>query len=216
MDGEKTFTIGTSTIPGGVILPAILPELIKRRPDFSIKLDISNSFETFQKVRDGEMEVGIIGTRYGSEEVEFRPFIQGDELVMIAPKDHPLANHERIALDNLSGQNFVSREQGSGTRTTYEEAFHRAGLSLNYPDGPGLNVVVEIGNTDGVIQAVEAGTGLAVVSRIAAEEAVCCGTIAVLNLPFEIQRNFYLIFPKGKELSPIAREVVSLLEELVK
>lgn len=185
---EKTFTIGTSTIPGEVILPHLMPKILKRMPDISLKLTMTNSRTTFESVRNGEIEIGIISTHYDSDEVEFQSVIQDDRLVLIAPKDDHLAKRSGLSVNDLRGQPFVNRELGSGTRATYERAFQEAGLKLE-----DLNTVAEISDTEGVIQAVQAGTGLAIVSEIAARTSDCCGDIVILDLPINMARNFYII-----------------------
>ncbi len=206
---KKTFTIGSSTIPGEVILPHVLPEILKRDSNFTFKIDVSNSHNTFEKVRRGEVEVGIIGTKYASDEVDFHPVIHGDRLVVIAPKDHPFGSKGHITLEELKRQPFINRESGSGTRTTYEQAFRNAGLA---PDE--LNVVAEISDTEGVIQAVAAGAGLAIVSEVAARQSECCGDLVILTLPIEIHRDFYVITNKTSA-SPFAKEVAQLLIDTI-
>ena len=44
-------------------------------------------------------------------------------LVIIASPDHPLAGKRRIPLKQLAGENFVIREEGSGTRAAMEHVF---------------------------------------------------------------------------------------------
>jgi len=208
---KKTFTIGTSTIPGEIILPHLMPAILKRSPDISLKLVVTNSLRTFESVRKGEFEVGIIGTRYESDEVEFQTVIQDDRLVVIAPKEDPLAQKKGLSIDDLRGQPFVNREAGSGTRATYEQAFKEAGLSLK-----DLNIVAELSDPAGVIQAVQAGTGLAVVSEVAARTSDCCGDIAILELPIQMARNFYIITRKTSTPSPLTQEVIGYLTEAIR
>lgn len=205
---KKTFTIGTSTIPGEIILPHLMPKILQRYPDISLKLVVTNSQTTFEHVRKGEIEVGIIGTRYESDEIEYQSVIQDDRLVLIAPKEDPLVGIAGLTIDDLRGRPFVNREPGSGTRATYEQAFQKAGLTLDE-----LNIVAEISDTEGVIQAVQAGTGIAVVSEVAARTSECCGDIVILDLPLDMSRNFYIITRKSSYLSPITREVTQYLIE---
>lgn len=208
---KQTFTIGTSTIPGEVILPHLMPKILKRNPDISLKLVVTNSRLTYESVRKGAIEVGIIGTRYDSDEIEYQTIIQDDRLVLIAPKEDALAKKDRLSIQDLRGQPFVNREAGSGTRATYELAFKEAGLSLD-----DFNVVAEISDTEGVIQAVQAGTGLAVVSEVAARTSDCCGDIAILDIPIQMVRNFYIIIRKMGSPSPLTQEIVGYLVEAIR
>ena len=64
---KNIFTIGTSTIPGEVILPHLMPKILRQNPDISLKLVVTNSWTTFENVRRGEIEVGIIDTHNDSD-----------------------------------------------------------------------------------------------------------------------------------------------------
>jgi len=115
MSIKRILTIGASTIPGEVILPHLMPKILQKNPDISLKLVITNSRATFDSVRNGEIEVGVIGTRFESSEVDFQTVIQDDRLVLIAPKGHPIVKKNPLSISDLSGQPFVNRESGSGT-----------------------------------------------------------------------------------------------------
>jgi DNA-binding transcriptional LysR family regulator len=207
---KNTFTIGSSTIPGGVIIPRIMPEWIKRYPNISLRVDVSDSLETYEKVKHGDYELGIIGAHYPDADIEYTSVIHADRLVLIANRNHPLAGKTDIRLEDLKGQPFIIREEGSGTRATYEKALKDAGVSLG-----DLNVVAEIGSTEGVIQAVEAGAGLSVVSEVAVREIANCGDVEVLDFPVHMTRDFYIITSNRKPLSKEGKEVLSLLEEMI-
>lgn len=208
---KNTFTIGASTIPGEVILPHLIPKILRQNPDISLKLEIRNSRTTFENVRKGEIEIGIIGTHYDSPEIEYQTVIDNDRLVLIAPKDDPLAQKDQLSIEDLRGKPFVNRETGSGTRATYEKAFQEAGLS---PED--LNIVVEISDTEGVIQAVQAGAGISVVSEVAARTSECCGDIVILDLPLNMTRNFYIITRKSPAPPPLTQEVVRMLIDAIR
>jgi DNA-binding transcriptional LysR family regulator len=74
--------------------------------------------------------------------------------------------------------------------------------------------VAEISDTEGVIQAVAAGAGLAIVSEVAARQSECCGDLVILTLPIEIHRDFYVI-TKKTSASPFAKEVAQLLIDTI-
>lgn len=210
---KRKFTIGTSEMATEYVLPRILPELIRQLPDLEIKVDVKDSLRVFEKVLRGDVEIGIIGLRSESEYVEFRPIVRGDRLVVIAAPDHPLAKKGDLSINDLRGQDFVAFTLGTGTRAAYERVFNDAGLSLESD----LNVVVEIGDTRGVIQAVEIGTGIAVVSELAAQNRIALGKIVILNVPMLcISRNFYLITQKGKQLSEDGARVMAVLNQVFK
>ena len=78
-----------------------------------------------------------------------------------------------------------------------------------------FNILAEVASTEGVVEAVQSGAGLAVVSEVAVHQAVCCGDIVLLDLPLQMERDFYIITSKTYPLPPIARDLVNLLEDVL-
>ncbi len=208
---KHLFELGASTIPGEFIIPRLLSAMISHLPEVELKVDIADSLKIFEGVRQGQYEIGIIGTRFDTTEVDFSVIVKDDRLVMITPKNHPLAAKGDVSLGDLKGQNFVGREKGSGTRAVYEKAFKDAGLALT-----DLNTVAEVGSTEGVIQAVEGGAGIGIVSELAVKEAIELGKVQALNIPLlRMTRDFSIITRKGKQLSMDAKEVLAVIKMVV-
>jgi DNA-binding transcriptional LysR family regulator len=205
---KKELLIGVSTIPGQFIIPGLLKEIIQKFPDVEIRLAIFDSQKTFDKVVNGQIEVGIIGTDYKYPDVDLIPFITDDKLSLIVPINSSVAEKGKITLDELRVQNFVGREYGSGTRATYERAFEKAGFSLK-----DLNIVAEVGDTEACIQAVESGAGVSIVSTLAARNALDAGRVKILDIEgVPLFRNFYIITNKKSPLSDVASQFISFLK----
>jgi DNA-binding transcriptional LysR family regulator len=205
---KKELLIGVSTIPGQFIIPGLLKEIIQKFPDVEIRLAISDSQKTFDKVVNGQIEVGIIGTDYKHPDVDLIPFITDDKLALIVPINSSVAEKEKVTLDELRVQNFVGREYGSGTRATYERAFEKAGFFLK-----DLNIVAEVGDTEACIQAVESGAGVSIVSTLAARNAIDAGRIKILDIEgVPLFRNFYIITNRKLPLSDVANQCISFLK----
>ena len=209
---KHLFTLGASTIPGEYIIPRLLSAMIRHLPEIDLKVEISDSLKVFDAVRAGQYEIGIIGTRYESPDVDFSIIVKDDRLVLITPRNHRLAVKGPIALNDLKGHDFVSREHGSGTQAAFEKTFRDAGLAMT-----DLNVVATVGSTEGIIQAVECGAGIAVVSELAAREAIEQGKVRVLDIPLiKMIRDFLIITRKGASLSTDALEVLAVIRMVMK
>lgn len=182
--------VGGSTIPGQYILPKVLGLFKKAHPDVVLSLEIGDTRQIVDKVLVREIDVGVVGAYIKRKQLEIVELTE-DELVLIAPFGHEWAG-KRKALASLSEVPFIFREEGSGTRRAVEEfLIARKFASKN------LNVSLELGSSEAVVSAVEAGLGLSVISRWAADKALCLKRVQIVNLEgLPLKRKFYLISGK--------------------
>jgi DNA-binding transcriptional LysR family regulator len=129
-------------------------------------------------------------------EVESEAFME-NPLVVIAPPGHPLASEPAISLARLAGEVFVMREPGSGTRQTMERFFGERGLAIRHG--------MQMTRNEAVKQAVRSGLGLSVVSLHTIELELETRRLVMLDVQgFPDQRQWYLVYRRGKRLSPAA------------
>ena len=74
-----------------------------------------------------------------------------------------------------------------------------------------IKVSVSMGSTESVIASVEAGLGVAIVSRLAAMPAVLAGRINMNESLPSFQRTFYLATHKDGENRPLQKAFATLL-----
>ena len=119
---------------------------------------------------------------------------------MIAPPHHPLSTKRKVSLEALAGERYVNRRAGSGTRAKVESVMNEYGVD---PDG--MDVVAEMGSTQAVISAVQAGMGISIVSRKAAEYPARSGLIAMKELSgADLTREFFVVYSSERQLSVAA------------
>ncbi len=200
--------VGGSTIPGQHILPRILGLFKQRYPDVSVALEVADTRAIVDKITDREIDVGLIGAPVKKEHLISRE-LTADELVMVVPADHPLARKRKIPLTALSQHDFILREAGSGTRQATQEFLRSHGMGLER-----LRVSMELGSSEAVVSAVEAGLGISIVSRWAAEKALALGRVKIAKVEgLPLLRPLYLVYqehPRGK----VAKVFVEFTEGL--
>ncbi|MCL6472291.1 MAG: LysR family transcriptional regulator [Firmicutes bacterium] len=184
-------TVGGSTIPGEYVLPKLLGRFKKEYPDVSITLKIADTVEITDQIVLGELQIGLIGAKPAAGQLSAQPFLN-DELVFIVPMGHEFAGKRSISLDDLRKADFIMREHGSGTRQTIESHLFKQGLTLE-----DLNIVMELGSTEAVVNAVSAGLGVSFVSKWAAERSLKLGEISTVKLSgVALVRDLYLVVGK--------------------
>jgi DNA-binding transcriptional LysR family regulator len=206
MRGE--LVVGGSTIPGEYILPVMLGRFREKFPEVSTTLVIGDSQAVVDWVVEGRVEVGVVGARLPRRGLEFRELMP-DEEVVVVPAGHPWQGRAEISLDELAGAPLLIRERGSGTRAALEKALERAGMDLG-----ALRIVGEIGSSQAIKQAVKAGMGITIISRLAVEEDCRQGLIAFLRVrDLAVTRAFHLLTHKERSRSPVAEAFRLFLEE---
>lgn len=196
-----------STIPAHYILPGIMARFHARFPGVDMLLEVGDTQWVVDRVKGADVEIGFVGAKLEQEGLSFEPFAR-DELVLVVPPDHKLAG-KLLNLEELREVPLVSREQGSGTRKSWEEHVKRAGVPSE-----DLRVVAELGSTEAVLRAVKAGMGAAVVSMWAAKGELTRGELQTVKLALgNMSRTFYLVRHKSRPLSPSAQKFVECAME---
>lgn len=179
---EAMLRFAASSTLGEHLLPEWLRSFRRQRPETILELFVGNTKEVVDLVKEAKVAFGVIEGEESHPPLECLPLLD-DELVVVVAPDHPWAKR-RICVEDLSGEPFVSREEGSGTRKIVEHSLEKMGVSLN--------VKTEISSTSGIKEAVEAGLGFSIVSRAALRLELRTGTLAVAE-GFAIPRRFTLV-----------------------
>ncbi|GAV32279.1 transcriptional regulator [Coriobacteriaceae bacterium EMTCatB1] len=193
MSGRVTghLEIAASTTPGQYVLPLQLGSFLKQYPEVSVSLRVYDTAEVVERVEQGDAHIGMTGAEVAGARV-LQERLGRDDLVMVCPPEHPLADKHGIIMEDLVEEPFVMREAGSGTRMVAEEEMRRHGV-----DPQELDVVLELGTNEAVLSAVEGGLGIGVVSTWVADKALKLGTVAQIDVGgFPLRRPLYLVMPR--------------------
>jgi DNA-binding transcriptional LysR family regulator len=176
--------------------PRLMAAFSRRHPGVSVHLDVTNREALVRLLNANEADLVLMGQPPESLELESEPFMD-NPLVVIAPSNHPLVAEKNVPLGRITEELFLMREPGSGTRQAMERFFDDHGLSLRRG--------MEMTRNEAIKQGVRAGLGLGVVSTHTIELELETRRLAVLDVEgFPILRQWYLVYRKGKRLSPVA------------
>ncbi len=176
--------------------PSLLSAFTVEFPQVTIKFTVGNREEIIRQLAGNEIDLVIMG-RPPRELVTTAESFAKHPLVIIASPDHPLAaSKKRIPLKQLSSQNFVIREQGSGTRASMEHVFRERGAAYR--------ASMEVSSNETIKQAVMAGMGISFISRHTVSLELAAGKLVTLNVSgLPLLRDWYVIHLRDKRLSPI-------------
>jgi DNA-binding transcriptional LysR family regulator len=205
-----SLSLGGSTIPGQYILPNILGQFKTLYPEVKIYLHIRDTQQIIELILQEKIEMGAVGAKIDESKLIFMPFTK-DELVLAIPTSYYLPKKEKSPFAILKGIPFIMREDGSGTRIAIERFLNQKGIDIN-----NLNVVAELGSTEAVRQAIINGIGVSILSKRAIEVELKAGLIKVVSFDKKpMWRDFYLVYPKGETLSPLAKAFLEFAQKII-
>ncbi len=164
--------ISASTIPGTYLLPKLAAAFKQEHPLVRFQILINDTATSTGMVANHEIHLAVTGGIIKNSGLQEIPFVE-DQLVCVASKELMKCNGDR--LEDLP---ILIREQGSGTRQAMEEIFHQAGIPLSKK-----NIIATLGSTAAIKEAVLAGLGFSIISRMAVEDELRAGKLRQLDLP---------------------------------
>lgn len=86
-----------------------------------------NSTELIERLLNEEIDLAICSKISDDPRIEYTLFVE-EEIVIITPKDHPLAVHDELDLNALKPYPFIGFNDKSGLRPTIDALFMNAGF----------------------------------------------------------------------------------------
>ncbi|HJV65998.1 MAG TPA: LysR substrate-binding domain-containing protein [Geomonas sp.] len=196
--------VGASTTIGNYLLPLIVGEFSRHYPRASALLQVGNTLQIELAVESGECDLGLIEGPAHLSTLTVTPW-KRDELVVIAGQGHPLAESKTIAEAALEETRWIMREKGSGTREIFEAAMQRLGA--------GYTIAMELGHTEAIKKAVEAGLGVGCLSRMAVQRELDHGWLVEISSPLELTRTLTILTRESAFRTRLLTAYLALLEQ---
>ena len=199
---EGKIKIGASTTIGIYVLPDIIGKFMKKYKNVDISIAIENTKIIADMILENKIDFAFVeGPVYEEDFCE-------DELVIITSKEHNWAELQGINLDKIAESRIIMREKGSGTREVFENMLNSKGISYK--------IAFELGNTEAIKKAVEAGLGISCISKRCVKDEILDGRIAAIKLIDEkIKRKFSLIYHRDKFMSKLFQSFIDFARNQV-
>jgi len=180
--------MGASFTIGEYVLPRLLAEFADQYPQVEMSLTIGNTEEIMLAIRAGRLDLGLVEGGVTANDLHVIPYMK-DEMIVVAAPSHPLASLRNIETSFLHNQVWVLRESGSGTRAFSDQFIQRTGLQVKRS--------YVFNSSQGVKEAVAAGLGLAILSRLVVRKEIAAGEIVPIPFNgFGLDRDCSLIRSK--------------------
>ncbi|MDF2750642.1 MAG: hypothetical protein K0T00_1818 [Gaiellaceae bacterium] len=210
-DGELAgeLRLGASTGPAAVVVPLLLCEFQLEHPGVKVALSVHDTHSVVELVAARELELGIVGAARRHRSVRFEPFFE-DEVILACPPGHAFAGRS-VGIDELRADRLILMQEGAGVRQIVDDELRELGLRLR-----DLDVRLELGLQESVRSAVQAGYGVAFISRTAVESELAAGTLAAARVEgLEATREISLARAAGRTPTRVADAFVAFARERV-
>lgn len=198
-------SIGASNTIGTYLLPRIMTQLRKQRPEVQLTLFVGNTEQVSEGVLDLRFMIGFIEGPLHVSGLGATTF-QDDVLVPVTASNDPLLHAARLDVADLQHHSLLMREHGSGTRELITTMLDSHGIRAE-----GDNVM-EFGNTEALKQAAVHGGGIAWLPRISMQAELREGSLRELDLPnLCIRRPLKVLHRQGTQASPLVRALLELM-----
>ncbi|HHC5062716.1 TPA: LysR substrate-binding domain-containing protein [Aeromonas veronii] len=198
--------LGASQTIGNYLLPTLLASS-KQELGLPPKVTINNTHLLCHALANFELDMALIEGENHHPDLLAEPWLQ-DEMLVVAPPDHPLANKKEFSLSRLGGETWVLREAQSGSREQFIQQIQ--------PELPRWQPGLELNTLEAVMLAVEKGLGISFISRLAASDRLADGRLIALPLSRRFPRQLSLIWHKQKYHSTSLRHFIHFCRAQVK
>ncbi len=190
--------VASSTI-GNYVLPYLITAFKSMHPDVHFNMLVCNTKTAEKLIRERSVDLGFVEGEVSHEQVSVTSWFQ-DELVLIQrTTDDPETEKSLDVRTDLQNYKWVMREAGSGTAQTFKSKLGKHVTNLN--------VVMELGHTEAIKKAVEAGAGIGCLSNLTVCRAVNRGWLQEIKLKgVDMKRQLYVIQHKNKAKTRLMNE----------
>lgn len=204
-----TLSVFASQTIASYWLPQHLVNFRLRYPQVDLRLEAGNTAQCVRAVNVGSADIGFIEGTINDPGISVRP-VAHDRLVIVVGKTHPSACRAPQSPSELCDLQWVLRENGSGTRSSFEEAMRIHGVQPK-----NLKIALELPSNEGICTAVAVGQFAAAVSESVAQAGVDAGRLVIL--PFQLpSRMFNIIRQRQRHQTRAGKAFMEMVLETAK
>ena len=205
---KLTFKLGASYIIGTYIIPGNCLNAMSKVIDNDVNLSIDNSRAIEQKVKDGQLDIGLIESTSRDNDLIYREWLE-DEFVLVSNVPIPKIVHT----EDLYNFSWILRDESSHTRRVITEVFDELTVSCN-----NFKVLSEVSNTIVLLQTIKKSEKVlnkpivSVVSKYAIQDEVRNGELFEAKISgHTMKRKFYVVSSKENKHNAYVKSAVDYI-----
>ena len=196
--------VGAGPTAGVYLLPRAIVAFRQAHPDVRFTAETEGPDVLRQRLLDGRIDLAVTEAPIEPAAELSATVLLHDVLVPVAAAGSPLAAQRSVTAEQFCGHPFVARQTATGRPSLAERTLLARGLTV-VP-------VLTVDSTEAIKQAVMAGVGVALVSRLAVATDVAAGRLARVNVRgLSVRHPVYHVRRRDRSPSPAAAAFVRLL-----
>ncbi|QIA65161.1 LysR family transcriptional regulator [Vibrio astriarenae] len=206
--------LGASQTIGNHLLPYMLASFSQQTGNFSTQKEesqlfvdsdirITNNETLCRQVLEYKVDVGLTEGEVKHPDLVTLPFAQ-DEMLVICPKQSLHSGKRNIDLAQLSGQRWILRETGSGSRDYF--------LNHLAPSLTHWQEAYQFSSTSAIINGVSAGLGYSCMSNHALDSSRVTDNIGKVYLREPLLRQYSIVLHKQKYRTPLLNHFIEFVK----
>ncbi|MDF2616741.1 MAG: LysR family transcriptional regulator [Sedimentibacter sp.] len=193
--------IGATITVGTCVMNDILNDFKIKKPNINTQVYVENTNVIEEMILKSTLDLGIVEGIIKSRDIITIPIVP-DELILVCSPSHEFSSLESITAEKLINQDFILREEGSGTRELFEKKIENMGITINKK--------WVCNNSEAIKNAVISNQGLTVISQMLVSKEIDEKKLHKIKInDLKFTRNFYLAYHKNKYLSDNFKSFIS-------
>ncbi|WLH15020.1 LysR family transcriptional regulator [Pseudomonas hefeiensis] len=184
-------------------LPEDLSAFTRLHPQVKIDLEERVSSEAIRAVREGLTDIGIFAGHVPADEVQVFSY-RHDRLVLVTPREHPLAERSSISLRDAVGYDFIGLQQDASLHSLLQQAARHLGTPLR--------LRIQVRSFEAICRMIHTGMGIGILPELAVRTYLPALDVRVIALDDPWARRELKIAVRSLEaLSMTARQMLEHL-----
>ena len=196
--------VGTIYSVGFYLLDPLVQRFLHEHPEVNLHVTYTGWNQISAAVISGQMDLGVVACPETNRSLDVVP-LADEELMLVCPRDHALAERDTICPSDLEGQDIIAFEPNVPTRRLIDRLLkkHRTQLSIR----------MEFDNAELLKRAVMVGAGVAILPKESVKQEASRGDLVCtpFDNPKEWRRPVAVIRRRSRSKSPAEKLFFSIL-----
>lgn len=200
--------LAASTIPGEYLVPQLLTNFRAQHSNVEARVTVGDTADVVRQVLSGACDLGFVGAPVEQPGLSLER-LAADEVVLAVYPGHPFVQRGRVSWEEVLAQPLIIREEGSGTRHAVEQTLTAQGKALS-PE----SVVLTLGSTQAVVQAIRDRLGIGFVSRRAIARVPLAERLPTVDIEGLIfARDLFIAYETTRVTSPLLQAFLAFARD---